>query len=276
MKEYDDEGNEIDIDADSGDCQTGKDLSCRRVFSVISGGTITPYNNKDGKFPEGYFVGCKSESGTCEMSEFDTVNGEKINGDVYFDCSGVMRRRIKNYMSEITYTMPDVNNEFVKRLLLNSPYIWRHKGTLHGIDMVMSMFGMKSKKWAEKKGILNQSESDGSKSYDYEVKEYTSFTTRIKDEWSDRLNSFKYEWLNNTKNINYDTEEFRNGINVPYQGLPVAYREYDSNTRYLYPLFEKNEIYDGNPYYQMNGGWLSKYPFDFDNDNKLIINKGDE
>ena len=276
MKEYDDEGNEIDIDADSGDCQTRKDLSCRRVFSVISGRTITPYNNKDSKFPEGYFVGCKSESGTCEMSEFDTVNGEKINGDVYFDCSGVMRRRIKNYMSEITYTMPDVNNEFVKRLLLNSPYIWRHKGTLHGIDMVMSMFGMKSKKWAEKKGILNQSESDGSKSYDYEVKEYTSFTTRIKDEWSDRLNSFKYEWLNNTKNINYDTEEFRNGINVPYQGLPVAYREYDSNTRYLYPLFEKNEIYDGNPYYQMNGGWLSKYPFDFDNDNNLIINKGDE
>ena len=119
-----------------------------------------------------------------------------------------MRRRIKNYMSEITYTMPDVNNEFVKRLLLNSPYIWRHKGTLHGIDMVMSMFGMKSKKWAEKKGILNQSESDGSKSYDYEVKEYTSFTTRIKDEWSDKTDGLYFVYTENGVKSKASADDF--------------------------------------------------------------------
>jgi hypothetical protein len=47
----------------------------------------------------------------------------------------------------------------MKRLLLNSKHILRHKGTLDGIEMMLSLFGMKSSRLSD--------------NYDYKVEEYT-------------------------------------------------------------------------------------------------------
>jgi hypothetical protein len=96
-----------------------------------------------------------------------------------------------------------------------------------------------------------------------------------------------------------------NGIYVPYQGLPVAYRDcedkwltkdnkvtdrlLDENeniredifrnangepvkARYLYPYFDRNGIYDGGLYYQMKGGWMNYSPYSFDANSNLTPN----
>jgi hypothetical protein len=102
----------------------------------------------------------------------------------------------------------------------------------------------------------------------------------------------KYNWANSTKSITYDyrtvsayDRQGSTGINyVSYQGLPVAYDD-RNGTRYLYPNFNKIEQYDGNPYFQMNGGWLSKkiintsrtsaYTFQFDVDNVPVYDFND-
>jgi hypothetical protein len=40
--------------------------------------------------------------------------------------------------------------------------------------------------------------------------------------------------------------------------------------RYIYPHFNSYDVYDGNPYYQMDGGWMQKKPFMFDSKNNII------
>lgn len=53
------------------------------------------------------------------------------------------------------------------------------------------------------------------------------------------------------------------------------------NERYLYPSFNSWEQYDGNPYFQMNGGWrgtkvvgsANTYNFQFDVDNNVVFDK---
>ena len=201
--------------------------------------------------------------------------GKEITGDTYIDCSGTLRVRIKNYSSENDWTMPAINNEFMKRLIINSKNIWRHKGTQEGVEMILGMFGMKSKRWYDALPEYEKEtykytfkELSGVRPYDYEIKEYTSFTKRIEDTYIDSLGDYKYNWINQSKNISYGTDEY-----VPYQGIPVTYRDTNNGKRYLYPNFQKNATYDGNPYYQMNGGWLSVTPYLFDKDDNLVIKK---
>lgn len=201
--------------------------------------------------------------------------GKEITGDTYIDCSGTLRVRIKNYSSENDWNMPAINNEFMKRLIINSKNIWRHKGTQEGVEMILGMFGMKSKRWYDALPEYEKEtykytfkELSGVRAYDYEIKEYTSFTKRIEDTYIDSLGDYKYNWINQSKNISYGTDEY-----VPYQGIPVTYRDTNDGKRYLYPNFQKDATYDGNPYYQMNGGWLSVTPYLFDKDDNLVIKK---
>lgn len=229
---------------------------------------------------DGEFYANPTESGESSESAIVTTyitskNGKEITGDTYLDCMNILRVRIKNYSSENDWTMPTVNNEFMKRLILNSKDIWRHKGTQEGVEMILGMFGMKSKRWYdalpeyEKETYdFNFKKLSGVRPYDYEIKEYTSFTKRIEDTYIDSLGDYKYDWINKSKNISYGTDEY-----IPYQGIPVTYRDTNDGKRYLYPNFQKDAIYDGNPYYQMNGGWLSVTPYLFDKDDNLVVKK---
>lgn len=210
---------------------------------------------------------------TIITTNITSFNDKIIDGDTFVDCKGVLRTRIKNYSSDSDWTLPKVNNEFMKRLIINSKEIWNHKGTQDGVEMILGMFGMKSKRWYDslpnyEKDTYNFYFKDNlyAKPYDYEIKEYTSFTKRIEDTYINHIGDYKYDWINKSKNISYDSDEY-----VHYQGLPVVYRNTKDGKRYLYPNFQKDEIYDGNPYYQMNGGWLSTTPYLFDKDNNLVV-----
>lgn len=291
------EENKLDINSIINNKYGDKHLY--RSFSQDTLRMVSPYSKKYDCYGDGYFVTCGDNSENCKKSKL--VHKAATNATLYDNCAGVLRNRIRNYSSEEEYTMYDVNNEFMKRLKLNSRHILRHKGTIEGIEMIMAMFGMRSKRWYdslsgdEKKKYesgFDELKSNckslikaGYSPYDYELKEYTSFTKRIKDTWDPVHDMYHIDWINSTKLITYEYSTNEGNVTyLPYQGIPVAYRDDDyymwkkcegktTNlsesfingngdyvpARYLYPKFNYDEQYDGNPYFQMNGGWLSKY-----------------
>lgn len=136
------------------------------------------------------------------------------------------------YSGESTgYTYSEVNNQFMRRLLLCSKAIFKAKGTRKSIEMLMAMFGIGKDK--------------------YSLKEYYRTTSAI----TDQSKITKIKDGNADKNIVLVDED------DPYSGLMV--KEIDENgTISLVPWFDNNKTYDGNPYFQSNGGWGSEKPFD--------------
>ena len=252
---------------------------------------------------DSFFLSCKEESEPLYSCYY---NGSiyapiKKDGFTWYDDSalgekGALKNRIRSYFSDEVYTYYDVNNEFLKRLKLNSRYIFRHKGTREGIEMILGMFGLRSKEFYERDITFNpcrEKHRYSAETFHYEIDEYWAETSPIKDEWDCVHDMYRIDWINSTKTIQYDyrsVSNYNHGASMvdylPYQGLPVRYEDRDDG-RYLYPNFEKYEQYDGNPYFQMNGGWQAKqvvgktqnnktpvYNFQFDAEDKVVFNTG--
>ena len=174
------------------------------------------------------------------------------------------------YISEESYTFQDVNTEFMRRLRINSREIWRNKGTVDGIRMILGMFGLKDYAWVNNLKHMCKDSYD----YDYKIEEFVALSKPKKDEWDAAHDMYKIDWINSTKTISYPS---LNNKYIPYQGLPLVYED-KNNERWLYPYFDKNETLDGSPYFQMNGGWLSKTlesgsticSFQFNSDDKIV------
>ena len=302
------------------DCTTGSGIGC--WVGEMYGNKVRPAEEKP-----------KSAGGS-PMSDCYT-NYESTSVLERKDGTSRIQNRIKSYTDESEYTHMSVSNEFLRRLALNSRDIWRHKGTIEGMEMILGMFGLKSKRWLDKMNTndvkrngnvleyqpsLRYKQTDACNpancmaSADYEIIEYTSFAKRIEEEWDVEHQMYRIDWVNTTKTIVYDNRSTSNytrpgsigRTDKPYQGILVAYRdEYegygddryltfgDGNTpyldergnkvpkRYLYPHFNKTEQNDGNPYFQMDGGWLAKkltggeseYNFQFDVDDNIVHNR---
>lgn len=276
-----------------------------REFSQNASDTFVPYPFENW----GHFNLCSGVISSSSKSDTTRYDANALGG------KGVTKNVVRNYFDDIIWTNQKANNEFLRRLKINAPYIWRTKGTVEGIEMILGMFGLKSKRWADAKGIDD---------YDFEVTEYTSFAHRIEELWDAEHQEYRINWVNSTKAISYDNRSISNynkygldGEKIPYQGIPISYRdEYVSAAtpyigkasgslnnqinsgitpstsasaftrednskvlrRYLYPNFNSNEALDGNPYFQMNGGWLSKiiessgnsYNFQYDVDDNIV------
>lgn len=278
----------------SGD-STFKNSDCETIEThfIEASGDVTPYTEDFLEDKYGYFISCCSSGETpCEYSngQYKKISASANQYTMFDECakSPILRNRIRSYSDERVYSYHDVNNEFLRRLKLNSRAIWRHKGTIEGIDMILGMFGFRNKKWVERK-----KEGDNTcynKNYDYEITEYIAETNPIEDCWDAPHQMYHIDWVNSTKTITYDYRSIsnynRDGSDIdyiPYQGLPVKYEDKDGK-RYLYPNFEKYEKYDGDFYFQMNGGWEDKkfkygrnyYGFQFDADNNIIYIKNDD
>lgn len=310
------------------DNKDGDDFFVRQ-FSQNTKKEINPYSKKwIDDYPEGYFISCCGEDQPCqyEGTIYRFKNASGMGSTYYDDCiefkgESKIKNRIKSYSDERAYTYIDANNEFMRRMAINSVYIWRHKGTIEGIEMLLGMFGFKSKRWVDR---LTNNCINSAVTADYEIEEYTSFTNRIEERWDAVHQMYRIDWINSTKAIVYDYRSTSNYTKygaqqasyVSYQGLPVSYRyeeisggtppyikvspllpnagqESTSNKdeafkkaetnepvlrRYLYPNFNKEEQLDGNPYFQMMGGWLSKtvqasdanvYNFQYDVDDNI-------
>ena len=191
--------------------------------------------------------------------------------------TGLFAREIKKYSSNKKYTYPEINTEFQKRLVLNSKNICKKKGTIHGIESILAMFGFRSKSFAEKTQDLIYKTPERKIAvldYDYDIKESVIVIDKPIIDEKDYVSGadYLYDNINTLKDIIYESEDFANGIMTPYEGLPVIYYEdEEKKQRCLYPNFDSSEVYDGNPYYQMNGGWMQKKPFTFDVDNDIVL-----
>ena len=147
------------------------------------------------------------------------------------------------------YKASDANNEFMRRLQLNSKAILSKKGTKQCIEDLMALFGYHSTDWLRR--YYNRL-YDKHLRKAYVAIEYVYVADGYAfDEPADEicnqvkiLNSIKDNAPFNLEDQNYN----------PYEGLPVAEVEYSGKTR-LIPWFDKNIKYDGNPYFQMKGGW---------------------
>lgn len=310
----------------------------KREFSQNGTKTVKPYY-KDREY--GYYMYmlcCDKDNNVIEDTDdcadyggkWQKQNAGEDSSFTMVDDCGNIRNRIKPYIDEREYTYNEANNSFLRNLIINSPYIWRSKGTLESIEMVLGLFGLRSERWCDRYNS-QYSQCPPKYSPNYKLEEYSSLTERIEEKWDAAHQKYRIDWINATKNIVYDYRSMSNyTINgasttgyVPYQGLPVVYRDADlrdgkemylavgplkpdenqtptSNKngaftrmgngrleyvkrRFLYPNFEPSEQLDGDPYFQMNGGWLSKsiqidnnttYNFQFDVDDNIAYCSG--
>ena len=222
---------------------------------------------------------------------------ERISNEETPSCAELF----KSYTCSNDYTAIDINNEFMKRLAINSKHILRKKGTIDGIEQLLSLLGFRSKHWygelPEDVRKRYYDDRTGTNPYDYDINEYTAFAIPLQETWDVEHDMYQIDYYNSCKTIAYQTDDFMNGIYVPYQGLPVAYRDCENKwlrpngtvttdieeavinskgeavkARYLYPYFDKNCIYDGGLYYQMKGGWINYAPYSFDTNSNAVPN----
>ena len=212
-------------------------------FSVDISSIYQPYNETYNYY---YNNGVRTRTNT-EDSEIIVGSGDDY----------CIARVFKKYKTNNTFNSKYINDEFFKRLRLNSRRILRHKGTATGIEMMLSLFGLKSKRMVNRmdkgtKEVLGL--AGDTEEYDYDITEY----------WIDNVGTIQGETLeklkfyNSTKVLDFNNDSI-------YAGLPV--KEVDG---VLYAFFDDKEYYDGFMHYQMNGGWLNYNGQVFNKDNCLV------
>lgn len=146
------------------------------------------------------------------------------------------------------YSSSDTDSEFLRRLKLNSTYLFSTKGTRKGLDAMMGMFGFGPE--------------------DYEVHEYV-YVFKGKDSYphfcadTEAGNcDVKYPLAKDVSTIN----KYKINFNVldpygDYCGIPVAEIGYwpdgseGPNCSYVVPWFSQGKKYDDDLYFQKYGGW---------------------
>ena len=140
-------------------------------------------------------------------------------------------------------TFADVDIKFMRRLLLSTKRIFQTKGTRHGIDMIMGMFGY---------GNMDETQPN------YTItEEYYHVVPRKYDEPFDENYTFgdKIVYLNEKKDI--DRIYYEDASGIPVGSFIGEYDKEGKPITYLIPFYNQNKIYDGYKlYFQTKGGWL--------------------
>ena len=180
----------------------------KRTIDVIGKSQKVTYDNKN-NIPD-YFL-----DDTLELSGWETRSVQPTTDNRYE--SPELYPGSKN-----RYTANDANDEFMRRLKINSPYIFSMKGTKRGLVTMLGLFGYE----------------EGT---DYDINEYIVIA-------GGDINYDEVAGHNETKH------NFMASENDPLYGLPLI--GIDNGTkRYVTPWFEKGKKYDDNTYFQMKGGW---------------------
>ncbi len=189
------------------------------IDNIKTNNNIT-YNN-DNNVPA-YFLSDKLENSGWEVYNLANVLDENDKVD--------------------NYSVSDTNINMMKFLQINSKDILSRKGTRHGINMLLGLFGLKSYDVDKNR-------------YDYKLTEYVD--TVKNDESIDYDTVISYNMKKNNYIETYS--DFEGDTTNPLQGLPVksvSYIDGEGNNKfYLIPWFDKDDELDGNIYFQMFGGW---------------------
>ena len=152
------------------------------------------------------------------------------------------------------FTASDANNEFLRRLKLNSQYLFSVKGTRKGLDAMLALFGFTPE--------------------EYDIHEYVyvfSGTTFPRFcESTRQLGAFAYPLAKDVATVNKYKVNF-NAFDPygDYCGIPVAevgYWKDGKDYSYVVPWFSHGKKYDDGLYFQAHGGWGKKKSMDIDLD----------
>lgn len=156
------------------------------------------------------------------------------------------------------FTASDANYAFLRNLRLNSRSILSKKGTRQGIEEILSLFGLMSYDTWEK--LKNES----GETYDYVLNEYVGEVSGVNYdviaiESGQTEDLTPLEKANMSKlSISTDTPDGQESDTTEGAPFLKKYVLTDNGIfKYLIPWFEKGKNYDGDLYYQQNGGWGS-------------------
>ena len=173
------------------------------------------------------------------------------------------------------YDVNDANLQFFRNLKLNSKAIFSRKGTIEGIEMLLSLFGLCSYDWARKlynsqsntlkkkrgRKILSWDELDDETRmtlYDYSLDEYVTTVKNNQEDVIDEELQLPVEKYNMYRQ-NFETPDDGNILHgLPIRLVSVVVSLENGSVdykKYMIPWFDKRETLDGNPYFQMFGGW---------------------
>lgn len=150
------------------------------------------------------------------------------------------------------------NVQFMRNLKLNSKAIFSRKGTKRGLEMVLGLFGLRSYDFARSQydGLPPTLKYSGNtfdsidrstqtQMYEYRIDEYVAVASGgTSCPSGDTLSVENYNKLK----YNYEYE----GDSL--QGLPCIMVQ-TPTIKYIVPWFTNVKELDGNPYFQMYGGW---------------------
>ena len=206
------------------------------IYSVI------PNYEEDGKL-------VSADTLNLDDTFFEKINDNEV-GTPFEDINAI---RWYDSLNNNEMTFGDADNEFMRRLLLSTNRIFETKGTRHSIDMVMGMFGYGEDDYT----IIEEFRKTTPKRYD----EYKADDGSL--DFGDEIVT-----LNNYKENGKLYDEDASGIpvgsftmsdvtaNLPEEGEEEQEKQYTVNySTYLIPFYNQNKIYDGDIYFQNNGGW---------------------
>ena len=146
------------------------------------------------------------------------------------------------------YTASETNSEFLRRLKLNSRYLFSVKGTRKGIDAILGMLGLTPDDYVVREYVYVAKGRSGG---------YGHFCDRTSS--LPAANIPGYPLAEDTAIINKYKINF--DVNDPfgaYCGIPVTevgYMSGDTDYSYVIPWYSQGKNYDDGLYFQMNGGW---------------------
>lgn len=151
------------------------------------------------------------------------------------------------------YTSSDANNEFLRRLKLNSQYLFSSKGTRKGLDAILSMFGFTTD--------------------EYKIREYVYVFSATTSQFPHFCNdtdgkSFAYPLAKDVATVNKYKINFNSFDPYgEYCGIPVTevgYWKDGEDYSYVVPWYSQGKTYDNGLYFQMHGGWGKRKRMDID------------
>lgn len=194
--------------------------------------------SEEGVMPD-YFLSDKLEMSGWEVCSVAPSTDNSIKSSIKFTSES----------NTLSYTSSDANVKFMQNLAINSKEIFSRKGTKHGIDMLLSLFGLKSYEFDRE-------------NYDYKIDEFVHIATAFNDGLEENVQpksiteSFNVEKYNTWKKT-YDTKGAYDNKYAHLQGLPITFVETNDDRHYIIPWYSSASEMDGNIHFESSGGWMS-------------------
>lgn len=150
------------------------------------------------------------------------------------------------------YTASDANNEFLRRMKLNSSYLQSIKGTRKGLDTMLALLGIEPENYDIHEYV-----------YVFSGNTFPRFCESTK-----KLEPFSYPLAKDVATINKYKVNF-NAFDPygDYCGIPVAEIGFESagtDYSYVVPWFSYGKNYDDGLYFQKHGGWGRRHSMEID------------